>query len=167
MKKYLYSALFLAAVTTGAHAQSVNSTTATLTVAATIAPTCTANATAVTAAFGSFADRLTEKTAAASLLVSCTSTLTAAPIVRFSGGQNQTGSNRFMRGAANPINRLQYDLKNSANALIAINATTGETMAANGTNAFRLDFSASILPTYLTNAVADTYSDTVTLTINW
>jgi spore coat protein U-like protein len=162
MKKVILSALFLAGVSTGALAQTA---TTTMTVSATVAPACSANA-AVTAAFGSFADRVTEKSTTTALLVSCTSTLTNAPTVKFGGGQNQQGSDRFMRGTANAVNRLRYDLKNGAN-LIAINAATGETMASNGLNAYRLDFIASILPAYLTSTVADAYTDTVTVTINW
>ena len=163
MKKIILSALFLAGISTGALAQ--NLATTTMTVTATVAPACTANAT-VTAAFGSFAERTSEKSTTTALNVSCTTALTDPPTVKFGGGQNQQGTDRFMRGTNNAVNRLRYDLKNGA-TLIGVNANDGVPMTSTGSGGYRLDFSAVILASYQTNAVPDSYTDTVKLTINW
>jgi spore coat protein U-like protein len=155
MKKIvLAAALFSAAFATAAHAATA---TTTLTVSATIAPTCTASA--VSAAFGTI-DR-TEKSVSTLIKLTCGSALSAVPTVNFGAGRNLASGIRYMNGGTISTARLRYDLLNGTTLLDTVANTP---LSASGTD-YTLTLTTRIPAD--ANAVADAYSDAVTITFTY
>ena len=166
MRRILLGAFTVTALAAAGAAQAQSTTTGSLTVQGTVVNNCTIDNTP-TLDFGSTVDTIAGVTTrpSANILVTCTLGHTFA--VGLGDGANASGGNRRMVGGTNG-DFLTYNLDKASTGTARFgNAVVGERVTGTGNGS-----SADSIPVYGyipagQAARADTYSDTVTITVHF